>query len=60
MVKSEELEKLVKMTNFQQFDAVKRFQRILKLRGVDDGLRKRGAKDGDSIRIGDMVFDFVE
>ncbi|GEO25817.1 GTPase Obg [Alicyclobacillus acidoterrestris] len=60
IVESEELEKLVKMTNFQQFDAVKRFQRILKNRGVDDALRKRGATEGDSIRIGDMVFDFVE
>ncbi|GLG00936.1 GTPase Obg [Alicyclobacillus hesperidum subsp. aegles] len=60
IVESEELEKLVKMTNFQQFDAVKRFQRILKQRGVDDALRERGAKDGDSIRIGDMVFDFVD
>lgn len=60
IVSSEELEKLVKMTNFAQFDAVKRFQRILKERGVDDALRKRGAGDGDSIRLGDMVFDFVE
>ncbi|EPZ48984.1 GTPase ObgE [Alicyclobacillus acidoterrestris] len=60
IVESDELEKLVKMTNFQQFDAVKRFQRILKNRGVDDALRKRGATEGDSIRIGDMVFDFVE
>ncbi|TDY43371.1 GTP-binding protein [Alicyclobacillus sacchari] len=60
IVESPELEKLVKMTNFQQFDAVKRFQRILKQRGVDDALRERGAKDGDSIRIGDMVFDFVD
>lgn len=60
IVSSEELEKLVLMTNFDQFDGVKRFQRILKQRGVDDALRKRGAVDGDSIRIGDMVFDFVE
>ncbi|WAH38976.1 GTPase ObgE [Alicyclobacillus dauci] len=60
IVESEELEKLVKMTNFQQFDAVKRFQRILKQKGIDDALRKRGAKDGDSIRIHDMVFDFVD
>lgn len=60
IVSSDELEKMVVMTNFDQFDAVKRFQRILKQRGVDDALRKRGATDGDSIQIGDMVFDFVE
>lgn len=60
IVESKELEKLVAMTNFEQFDAVKRFQRILKQKGVDDALRKRGAKSGDSIRIADMVFDFVD
>jgi GTP-binding protein len=60
VVESEELDKLVKMTNFGQYDAVKRFQRILKRRGVDDALRERGAKEGDVIRIGDMEFEFVE
>ncbi|MBX5437605.1 MAG: Obg family GTPase CgtA, partial [Alicyclobacillaceae bacterium] len=60
VVESPELDRLVKMTNFGQADAVKRFQRILKRRGVDDALRQRGAKEGDSVRIGDMEFDFVE
>ncbi|WP_067926612.1 GTPase ObgE [Alicyclobacillus shizuokensis] len=60
VVESEELEKLVRMTNFGQYDAVKRFQRILKRRGVDDALRERGATEGDVIRIADMEFDFVE
>ncbi len=60
IVSSVDLEKLVQMTNFGQFDAVKRFQRILKSRGVDDALRTRGARAGDVIQIGDMEFDFVE
>ncbi len=60
VVVSEELEKFVLRMNFGQYDAVKRFQRILKTQGVDDALRKKGAKDGDTIRIGDMEFDFVE
>ncbi|WP_026973826.1 GTPase ObgE [Alicyclobacillus contaminans] len=60
VVASAELEKLVAMTNFAQYDAVVRFQRILKHKGVDDALRQRGAKEGDTIRIGDMEFDFVE
>lgn len=60
VVESSELEKLVKMTNFTQYDAVKRFQRILKTEGVDSALRKRGAKEGDVIRIGDMEFEFVD
>ncbi len=60
VVQSQELEKLVKMTNFRQQDAVARFQRIMKHQGVDDALRQRGAKEGDIIRIGDMEFEFVE
>jgi len=60
VVESEEMELLVKMTNFTQYDATQRFARIMKQRGVDAALRKRGAKDGDAIRIGEMVFDFVE
>ncbi len=60
VVEHSEIEKLVQMTNFDQYDAVKRFQRIMQMRGVDDALRAHGAKDGDVIRIGDMVFDFVD
>lgn len=60
VVVSEDLEKLVLRTNFTQYDAVKRFQHILKVQGVEKALRTKGAKDGDTIRIGDMEFDFVE
>jgi GTP-binding protein len=60
VVHSPKIEKLVKMTNFDQYDAVKRFQRIMKQMGVDDALRKRGAVDGSLIRIGELEFDFVE
>lgn len=60
IVESQELEKLVKMTNFTQYDAVKRFQYILRKQGVDAALRKRGAEEGDVIRIGEMEFEFTE
>lgn len=60
VVVSTDLERLVKMTNFNQYDAVRRFQAILSHRGVDEALRKQGAKEGDLIRIGDFEFEFVE
>ena len=60
VVNSIQLDKLVQMTNFDQYDAVKRFQRILKRSGVDDALRAHGAKNGDVIRVGDVEFDFVD
>ncbi|MCL6453169.1 MAG: GTPase ObgE [Alicyclobacillus sp.] len=60
VVEGAELEKLVRMTNFAQSDAVARFQRILRQRGVDDALRAKGATDGDVVRIGKLEFDFVD
>ncbi|OPG16436.1 GTPase ObgE [Ferroacidibacillus organovorans] len=60
VVVSEELDRLVHATNFTQYDAVKRFQRILRRSGVDDALRAHGAQNGDQIRISDMEFDFVD
>lgn len=54
------LEKLCKMTNFEQYDSVKRFQRIMKQKGVDAALRQKGAEHGDTIRIGEYEFDFEE
>ena len=60
VVVSEELDKMVLMTNFEQYDAVKRFQRILKRAGIDAALRNQGAKNGDVIRVGDVEFDFVD
>jgi GTP-binding protein len=54
------IEKLCKMTNFEQYDSVKRFQRIMKQKGVDAALRQKGAEHGDTIRIGEYEFDFEE
>ncbi|KIL34469.1 GTPase ObgE [Cohnella kolymensis] len=60
VVNSESLEKLIKRTQFQSYDAVVRFGRILRGAGVDEALRKRGAKDGSTIRIGEYEFEFFE
>ncbi len=60
IVQGERLEKLVQMTDFSREDSVNRFARILKGIGVDDALRKAGAQDGDTIRILEMEFDFVD
>ncbi|ASS74956.1 GTPase ObgE [Tumebacillus algifaecis] len=60
VVNGEWIEKLCVMTNFTQYDSVKRFQRIMKQKGVDSALRKKGAQEGDTIRIGEYEFDFAE
>ncbi|MCX7571420.1 GTPase ObgE [Tumebacillus sp. DT12] len=60
VVNGEWIEKLVKMTNFEQYDSVKRFQKIMKDKGVDAALRKKGAEHGDTIAIGEYSFDFLD
>ncbi|MGL5295865.1 MAG: GTPase ObgE [Culicoidibacterales bacterium] len=54
------LEKLFKMTNFDHEESVERFARTMRLMGVDQGLRDRGAKNGDSIWILDYEFEFLD
>lgn len=60
VVEGERVEKLVRMTNFQYDESIRRFAHILKEMGVDDALRAKGAKAGDTVRILDMEFDFQD
>jgi GTP-binding protein len=60
VIDSPGIEKLIKRTNFSSHEAVVRFARILRKMGVDEELRKRGAVDGQTIRIGDFEFEFDE
>lgn len=54
------IEKLFKMTDFNRDEAVQRFSRQIRGMGVDEELRKRGAKDGDAVRLLDYEFEFIE
>lgn len=60
IVESTDIENMIKRTQFGSHDAVLRFSRILRKMGVDKELRKRGAQDGQTIRIGELEFEFVE
>ncbi|MFB9279200.1 GTPase ObgE [Cohnella cellulosilytica] len=60
VIESEGIERLMRRTQFNSYEAVMRFGRILRGLGIDEALRKRGAKNGDTIRIGKFEFDFFE
>ncbi len=60
VVESESIEKLIKRTQFGSHDSVSRFTRILRKMGIDKELRKLGAQDGQTIRIGKLEFEFFE
>lgn len=55
-----ELEKLFKMTDFSRDESAQRFARQIRSMGVDEALRKRGAKNGDTIHLLEYVFEFIE
>ncbi|MFC7393202.1 GTPase ObgE [Scopulibacillus cellulosilyticus] len=54
------IEKLFKMTDFTQDESVRRFARQMRGMGIDEALRKRGIEDGDTVRILDFEFEFVD
>ena len=60
VLSGEKLEKLFIMTNMERDESVMKFARQLRGMGVDEALRERGAKDGDLVRIGNFVFEFVD
>lgn len=60
VVSGKALEKLVAMTNFNNDEAVRRFQYIWRLKGIDEKLRARGVREGMTVHIGDMEFEWRE
>jgi len=54
------IERLVAMTPMENEHAVSRLQRILDRNGVVTKLKALGAKEGDSVRIGNIAFDYID
>lgn len=54
------MDRLINSVNFDDDESVAWFHRTLRRLGVIDALRKKGAKEGDTVAIADMEFDFVE
>jgi GTP-binding protein len=55
-----EIEKLLDSTNPDDEHSMRRFQQLLIKNGIIAALREMGAKDGDSIRLGEWEFDFLD
>lgn len=60
VVSGDAIEKLFKMTDFSRDESVRRFARQLRGMGVDDALREKGAKDGDTVKLLDYEFEFID
>lgn len=51
---------LIDSVNFSEEESLNWFHRTLRRAGVIDALRQAGAREGDTVRIEEMEFDFVE
>ena len=53
-------EMLVEWNKVMNLTGITEYDEVMRRWGVIDALRKKGAKEGDTVRIVDMEFDFVE
>ena len=58
IISGSRIEKLVAMTNLDDEQALRRFQKIWRYMDLDAELKKRGIQDGDEVVIGDQRFTF--
>lgn len=56
----EGLERAAAMTYWDQFQSIRRFQKILEIMGVDRALREAGIQAGDTVVIGDHELEWEE
>ncbi len=60
VIRGKRVEDLLIMSNLDQEESLQRFQRICTKMGIDDELRRMGAKEGDIVRILDLEFEFSD
>jgi len=60
VVEGSAIRRIVDSVNFGDEESLNWFHRTLRDRGVIDALREAGAKEGSTVRIDDMEFDFVD
>ena len=59
-VEADWLLQVMKGINFDDYESLNYFQKVLINGGVIDALRKKGCEDGDTVSIYDVEFDFMD
>lgn len=60
IVEGEWLLQVINSVNFDDYESVQYFQRVLMNTGVIDALRQAGIQEGDTVSIYDIEFEFME
>jgi GTP-binding protein len=58
VVSGDRVERLARMTDFDNDEALARFEHVLAKMGVDKRLRELGVHEGDTVRIAGVEFDY--
>jgi GTP-binding protein len=54
------IERAAKMTYWEHYQSIRRFQRILETLGIDRALREAGVQDGDTVHIGEFELEWQD
>ena len=59
-VRGKRIERVMQMTNWDYYEAARRFQRILEAMGITQALEEAGVQEGDVVSIGDVELTWGE
>ena len=54
------VDRIMASTNFADQESIRFFQRALRSKGIIDALRQKGAGEGDTVKMLDFEFDFID
>jgi len=54
------VEKVMRNINFDDYESVQYFQRFLDMKGINKQLERMGINEGDTVRIGEVEFEYIK
>ena len=54
------IEKVMRNINFDDYESVQYFQRFLDIKGINKELERMGINEGDTVRIGEVEFEYIK
>lgn len=54
------LERVMKNVNFDDYESIQYFQRVLDKNGINKQLERMGIEEGDTVRIGEVEFEYIK
>lgn len=60
LITGDKIEKLYAMTNMSHDESIARFAKQMRTMGIDDELRAKGARNGDTVELSGYQFEFMD